>query len=76
MIETNVMQITDTATARVKDTLHLPFAGLPVEVSLYSDGPVTDQLGNRFSWFCGFQADVKVVPKLQIGNACFSRNPQ
>jgi hypothetical protein len=66
MIETNVMQITDTATARVQDTLHLSLAGLPVEVSLYPDGPATGQLGNRFCWFCRFHADVKVVPKLQV----------
>jgi len=76
MIVTNVMQITDTATARVKNTLHLSFAGLPVEVSLYPDGPATGQLGNRFSWFCRFQSDVKVVPKLQVCNACFSYSPQ
>jgi hypothetical protein len=76
MIESNVMQITDKATARVKDILHLSFAELPVEVSLYSDGPATGQLGNRFSWFCHFHADLKVVPELQFGNACFSRSPQ
>jgi hypothetical protein len=76
MIETNVMQITDKATARVKHTLHLSFAGLPVEISLYSDGSATGQLGHRFSWFCRFHADVKVVPKFQFGNARFSRSPQ
>jgi hypothetical protein len=41
MIETNVMQITNTVTARAKDALHHSFAGLPVEVSLYPDGPAT-----------------------------------
>jgi hypothetical protein len=54
MIEKNVMQITDTATARAKHTLHLSFVGMPVEVSLYSDGPATGQLGKKFSWFFMF----------------------
>jgi hypothetical protein len=36
MAETNVIQNTDSATARVKDTLHLSFAGLSVEGSVVS----------------------------------------
>jgi len=76
MIETNVMQITDRATARVKHTLHLSFAGLPVDVSLYPDGPAAGQLGKNLSWFCRLHANVKVVPKVQFGNECFSCSPQ
>jgi hypothetical protein len=47
MIERNVIQITDRATARVTDTLHLSFAGLPVEVSLFPDDPATSQLEKK-----------------------------
>jgi len=65
------MQITDPATARVEDILHLPFAGLPVEVSLYIFGRSCDRPARK-----QFHADVKVVPKLQIGNTCFSCSSQ
>jgi hypothetical protein len=36
MAETNVIQNTDSPTARVKDTLHLSFAALSVEDSVVS----------------------------------------
>jgi hypothetical protein len=51
MTKTNLIQNTDSATARVKDTLHLSFAGLPAEGSMYPDG-------NRFSCFCHLHTDV------------------
>ena len=75
MIETNVMQITDPATARVKRHATSLVCRTPGRGQHVFRQACDRQTRKQVFLICRLHAHVTAAPKLHVGNACFSCSP-